>query len=384
MQLSALATILLYAYILYGLFWGGFGTWSGLSPAEKTRLLGIVNSVLLYTSIALGVLLLTVSVLHYEEESLGYALVAAAVCLYYGLPFMLEQSSYIKDWQTSNNQAALAIYRQFQLAGLILAVPGIILTVRDLILRMVDGSKRNREKMSGMQYGGAVKEEAPVGSAPIGMLARCWQMVYCRDAIRVRCPIYHARTKCWKERVGCMCEENVIRHAMDALINKEIISFDKKKDDEGDPLNIGGDAPKEKTETFPKPVVPISRSKVKIPYNTTISMAAKRERCRNCVIFNEHQRLKYQFLSPWVVLLVPGLAILKFEDISALLNRALHAVDAIMARLSPLPNAGNTGAFGSITSTSIIAEYIIIGCLVIIVTTMALRALEYAVFKMKI
>src|SRR5882757_1818330 len=149
------------------------------------------------------------------------------------------------------------------------------------MLRLFDGSRRKKEEFTAMEYGGNVREEEPPKGAPIGVFAKCWQMVYCRDAIRKRCPIYHARTKCWKERVGCMCEENVIRHALDAIISKELISTDepaKKTDDSGfitfEELATG--KPQEKTVELPKRVGPPPKPRdVKIPHNPNLPMRVK-------------------------------------------------------------------------------------------------------------
>ncbi len=451
MQLAAVFTIGLYAYILYGLFAGGVAQWNALGHDEHLRILANFQGAVTYLDIVLGILLITACILFYDEEAFGYTLIAGSVFFYFGVPFLFDQAmpGKIAEWTTNHNLAALAIMSQFRLAGIMLAVPGGILLVRDVILRLVDGSRRKREDFNAMQYGGAVKEEAPVGIVPIGMLAKCWQLPFCRDAIRRRCPIYHARSRCWKERVGCMCEENVIRHAMDAIINKEIISTDKPKEEapfapepagplqaappsglsvpasgaqkseaaasgpraQPDIIGFSIDMPadrrleeaapassapaaaatatataQERTEEFAPPAIAraVPPKHVKIPYNRTLSDTVKRERCRNCVIYNEHQRLKYQFLAPIVVLGVPALAYVKIETITGLLNHILQAMDQLMARLSPEANATNAGVMSSITSTSVIAEYLIIGCLVVIATTMVLRGLEYAVFKLKI
>lgn len=393
MQLAALATIILYAYLFYGLLLGDVGHWSALSAADKVRIAGNVEGAVFWLSVALGLLLLTMCILYYDEESFGYTLVGAAVFLYYGLPFLFNMlmSGQLEDWQKTKNVAALAIYNQLRLAGLMLGVPGVVLTVRDLILRLVDGSQRKRNEFSAMQYGGSVKEEAPVGIAPIGMLAKCWQLPFCRDAIRRRCPIYHARTRCWRERVGCMCEENVIRNAMDAVINKELITFDKALDGESaikgmdDPLAAKGDvATVEKTEEIQRPeyVPPVSPKHVKIPHNPNLSMKLKVERCRNCVIYNEHQRLKYQFFAPVFVLAVPAIAYFNIDKLLQGLDNLLHTIDRAMERLSPVANPHPIGISG-LTSTNDVAKFVIVGCMIVVVTSMALRLLEYCVFKLK-
>lgn len=415
MQLAGLAVVLLSGYILYGLFFGAVGQWASVPPADQPRIFQNIQGAITYLNIALGVLLLTLATLYYDEEALGYTLVALAIFSYYGVPFILEfaLSDQVATWTQSKNVAAAAILAQFKTAGIMLAVPGGILLLRDIFMRIVHGAQRRRDEFSTMQYGGAVQEEAPPRGAPIGVMAKCWQMSFCRDAIRRRCPIYHARTKCWKERVGCMCEENVIRHAMDAIINKEIIRFETKPHDapltepskpspadeiiafEGEFAKQQTTAvaespeetetPEEKTEELKRPevYVPPSRRDVKIPHNPHLSDYVKRERCRNCVIYNEHQRLKYQFMAPLFVLAIPGVVIWKIDLINGLLNSALARLDAIMSKISL--EAGGTGpVFTTITGTSVVAQYLVLGCLVVIVTTMALRALEWAIFKLKI
>ena len=397
MQIAVLAVAGLYVYLLYQLFSGTFAQWATVPEASRAHIVENVQGYVLYLNVAIGVLLVTLCILYYDEEIIGYALVAGAVFAYYGIPFLVDiaMPGTVADWQNSKNVGAIAILGQFRVAGLMMAIPGGILLIRDIFLRIVDGNRRNKEQFSAMEYGGAVKEQAAVvKSAPIGMFAKCWQLAYCRDAIRIRCPIFHHRTKCWRERVGCMCEENVIRHALDALINKEIISFEKPKvektEEEEDDLIAGipgireGQEPTQEiaASNIPKNM---DRKHVKIPHNPNISNWAKRERCRNCVIYNEHQRLKYQFISPLVVLGVPALAYWKWEVITGFLTKLLATLDNLMAKVSLEANATSSkGIISSITSTSMIAQIMVLICLIVILTTMALRALEWAIFKLKI
>ncbi|MGC8668220.1 MAG: hypothetical protein ACP5VE_08920 [Chthonomonadales bacterium] len=394
MQLAVVAVALLYAYILYGLLFGSVSQWTTLSPADQARIGGNVQAATLYLNIAIGILLLTASVLYYDEQPTGYLMVMGAVLFYLGLPYLIGQlmPEQIQEWARSRNTAALAILAQFKTAGWMMALPGAVLLIRDVALQIIEGGTRKREQFSAMQYGGSVKEEAPVPGALIGVLAKCWQLPYCREAIRKFCPIYLARRRCWRERVGCMCEERVIRHAMDVLINKEEIVRDTSKPKApGEDLVQGLDLtrpsgePNVQREAAPiPPPVRVRPSEVKIPHNPNLSMAAKKERCRNCVIYNEHQRLKYQALAPLVVAGVPALAYVNIGWIISTLHQLLHTVDELMARFSFAANPQDTGFAVSITSTSVVAEYLIIGCIVVILTTAALRWLEYFIFQLKI
>lgn len=394
MQLAAVGTILFYAYFIYGLFFGDVGHWATLSHDDRVRIATNIDSAVFYLNIVLGVFLVTVCILFYDEEPYGYALVAGSVALYYGLPFLLDfmAPNLVADWQKNGNRAALAIFNQLKMAALMMAIPGGILTVRDLFLRIIDGGSRRKEEFSAMQYGGSVREEEEnVGTPILGIFAKCWQLPYCRPAIRKGCPIYHARTRCWRQRVGCMCEENVIRHAMDALIGKELIKTDQP-DVNMESTGIAGltlekdrdETTQEKTTELPRRHSPPPHPRnVKIPHNPNIPMKFKVERCRNCVIYNEHQRMKYQFFAPLMVLLLPALTIWQFDVITNGLNRIIHTMDTFMSKLS-LAGDGGRAVGVSLLGVPMSVQYIIIGCLVVIGTTMVLRAMEYVLFKWKI
>lgn len=392
MQLSIVVSGLLIGYIVYGLLVGGGAQWTSLSPADQKRIAENIQGSLFYLNFSLGVLLISICTLYYDEEPTGYALVISSVLLYYGVPLLVDMAmpGQLAAWDRSYNVVALAVYNEFRLVGLVIAIPGAVLMIRDLALRVMDGSRREREKFTAMQYGGSVKEEEDVvGGAPVGLFAKCWQLPFCRAAIRTNCPIFIHKTRCWRERVGCMCEENVIRHAMDVVLHREEADPLVRKETNEDPLGAGLPEDEKAEELDPERTVripPRARAaaqgkKVRIPHNPNLPMAAKRERCRNCVIYNEHQRLKYQFFAPLFVLLVPGLTFLKINEVVATIGGLLHSVDSVMSRLSLDPGAKNLGLAASIPPG---AQYVIIGCLVIIATTMVLRSLEYTIFKLKI
>jgi hypothetical protein len=109
---------------------------------------------------------------------------------------------------------------------------------------------------------------------------------------------------------------------------------------------------------------------------------AKRERCRNCVIYNEHQRHKYQMTAPIVVLAVPAIAFWQVEALLEHLKTFLRTADRVMANLSFDPAVRNAG-LASATTSSDVANFVMIGCLVVLATTLVLRWLEYAIFDLK-
>jgi hypothetical protein len=394
---SAFVSVVLYIYLLQGLLVGSVDQWASIpQAAERMRILNAVEGGVLWLNISLGVLLVALCLLYYDEEILGYSLLVVAIFMYVGVPLLLESiyGDLVTRWSQTNNIAALKIHGQFQVAGIMAAIPGVLLTVRDLLWRMAEGSSRKRAQFRNLQYGAEVTAELPVGRALIPALAKCWQLPFCRDFIRVRCPIYHARTRCWRERVGCMCEEKVIRHAMDAMMREaaatkpeEPIDFAAPAPDERR-IDLTGAPVATKKPRSLRPVVAepkhIPRRQVKIPHNPNLSMAAKKERCRNCVIYNEHQRLKYQILAPLVVVAIPLAAIWYREEVARWLHALLEKVDSTLLRLSLHPGARSLDLADTLSPSNTVIGYIVAACLVVVLTTMALRALEYLVFRLKI
>jgi hypothetical protein len=409
MQLAAVATIVIGAYLVYALLFSDVSRWSTIDANARKHIEGVVSSAILYFNLSFTLLLISSLVLFYDEEAMGYTLLVAAVALGYGVPLLVDMSmgTQLAEWARKPiNTPALAIFNEVRMIGMVLAVPGGILALRDIVMRLYDGMHRKRDKFAEMEYGGAVKEEAPPNKPIVGMFAKCWQLPFCRDAIRKNCPIYLNKTRCWRQRVGCMCEENVIRHSMDAIIHREenlSLNLNKPDEDAGSKepeiaglVLEGGvikhekpapSASEAKTQELPERKVvtpPPSKAKnLRIPHNPHLPMAAKVERCRNCVIYNEHQRMKYQFLAPFVVLGMPGLAIWQVDNVMKLLGNLLTGADKVMRNLSLDQNAKNIGVSQALNSSNQFAQYLIIGCMVVIVTTAALRLLEYVTFKLK-
>jgi hypothetical protein len=387
LQLAIVALVALGGYLIYGLMSGGVGNWSSMDAAAQARIAANIQGTIFYFNIALIVLLVTSVILYYDEESLGYVLVVLALMLYFGVPFLVDSqmAGSVQNWEATRNVPMLALYGEARIAALILILPGVGLAVYDIVRRILEGGRGDRVDLTAMQYGGGTKEIAPAGEALIGAMAACWQLPFCRESLRVRCPIYHLKRKCWREGVGCMCEEMTIRQSLAHI-------FDKAPKTGNLDFATGLEtAPEPMTEsavpTGPRPdlirIPEIKKEQVRIPRNPSMPSQAKRERCRNCIIYNEHQRQKYQLLAPLVVLGVPALAFWQFGTLLDHLKAFLQTADRVMANLSFDPNVRNVG-LASATASSDVANVIMIACLVIIATTMVLRWLEYAIFTLKV
>lgn len=293
----------------------------------------------------------------------------------FGLQFLMDFLFTSEKSRLMSGRVSEATLGQIHLAALIIGAPGILLVLRSLVVRIFSG---RQEDLTAVTYGKDAKQEQDQPAALVGAFAKCWQLPFCRENLRKKCPIFHAKTKCWKERVGCMCEENVIRLAMGGEEEQKPVDMTK----EAGFVPIGdliAKSDKEERKAIPTRVGPRG---VRIPTNPHLSEAQKKMRCHNCIIFNEHQRQKYQFLSPLVTLLVPLLVFWQFETLRGLLGAALHTLDRVLGRLA-FSGGGASDLTRNVTG-SLPVEVILIVCITLVLMTWALRFLEYCLFRLRV
>jgi len=375
-QISLIPTLLLFLYLLYGLISGQMADVAG-KPTESAHALELVRQLSLYLNISLVVTLLSAILLYYDEDAFGVILLLVAAFLAYGLQLAIDLIFSSDATRLVNNTAAQELLREVHLTAMMVGAPGILMILRTMFSRFM--TARKGEDLANLTYGqNAVKEQVP--KALIGALAHCWQLPFCREGVRKGCPIYHARTKCWKERVGCMCEESII-----------LLSMGGKEQSKGQDMTAGvgsgfvpiGDlltkSAEEKKANIPTRAGPRG---VRIPTNPHITDQQKRQRCQNCVIYNEHQRQKYQILSPPFTLIVPVLVFFQFDNLLHLMRNLLDAIDRLIGHLN-FNNQGSADIAKGI-SGNVPIETILIICFTLVAMTWAQRFLEYCTFKLKI
>lgn len=214
--------------------------------------------------------------------------------------------------------------------------------------RMQQGAKADQ-----LKFGKGVKEERDRRNQFLG---KCWQLPYCRKFVRERCPIYHARRTCWKERVGCMCEESVIRNAMEGkLIPSDLVAASKY-----------------------------------IPYNNKLTPNQKAERCKQCIIYNEHQKHKYQLFIPIALMAVLAGAVLLWGPLGDMIKTALLQANNIINKIT-FTEPGKESVQEKLTDESVTGvggvipyHQIIVVVLAFVAAAYAIKLVEYLIFKLKL
>lgn len=343
-------------YLLWGLFSGQLAGVDSLSKLDHERIVGIVSLASQTMAIGLGIGTLCLTALSWSEESLGYLILAGAAALGIGVPFLHTSMG-----GQSGSVASATAVASFVTASIAPGVIGAGLIAWDVARRFMGATKdRPVEKME-MAFGATAEAEAR--PMRLSLMAKCWEGPYCRELIRPHCPIFIARKACWREKRGCMCEEEIVNEAVSKSSGALL-----------------GMAPSPEFN-YANPATPASRfSQSVAPRRVELTMAQKRERCRNCIIYNEHEREKYKLLLPVVIL--GGIALVAaFSPILRdMIVWGFSILEKAVATVS-LQGGGSGIQFGHPTEAIQWAFIVAIGLMFI---SKLVQALEWMCFEVKI
>lgn len=317
---------------------------SGQETVEAAKqaksMLGTFGQVMLIGSIASAA---GACMLYWSEEVLAPLLLGIGASLYFS-PMFLPQI-FSANAVMDIDIPGLALQR-LQSGGLVFGLIGLGALAFDIQDRIRNRIKYG-SKADTIKFGKGMKEEDDV---QLQFLGKCWQMAYCRKFVRERCPIYHAKRTCWKERVGCMCEEKVIANAL-----------------------TGG--------AIPKDMVAAAKY---IPYNTTLPPEAKAERCRQCVIYNERQRQKYKVAMPVTAITVLASYALLREPIKEAVSGLARTTDRFLGNATVAREGAEGVLIRANDSGFLVMQEVLAAGIMVMILAYCFKVVEFAIFKLKI
>ncbi|MEI7984290.1 MAG: hypothetical protein WCI55_01580 [Armatimonadota bacterium] len=267
-----------------------------------------------------------------EEIMVGVNLMSALILFFSSLILPLVMTF------TAGNPGVVAGYAALDMAGKVYLGFALTILVVDIALRVKTRSEQGAKKDS-LKYGKGITEESDRKNVFMG---KCWQLPYCRKFVREKCPIYHAQRTCWRELVGCMCEESVIRAAMDNKpVSKESL--------------LSGAA---------------------IPRNTKLTDGQKRERCKTCVIYNEHQKHKYKLAMPLIVIGYVFFYILFKGPLANGINNFINQTNDTINKVT-------VGGIKGGPTADFFTQFLV-GAVVVVMLAYTIKVVEYAIFKLKL
>ena len=359
----------LLVYVGYGLFanvWTN-PTYHGLDHASRERHLNNIGMVITAMRISSIIAIISMSICSFRDEGIGYVLSGAAAILYLGIPYATVEIFAAQSVGPSD--ATNLAVQGLQSLWWIYGGPGVLFVLIDMGRRFQAASENAAIQKANLKYGSNINKVTTKGQKFLG---RCWELPYCREHVRAKCPIFlRRRGPCWWYKEGCMCEERIVLQAVIAQDWKEQAAAATQKIGlTGAPAG-GGIAPLENrlglSANAPKQI---------------LSPSAKRDRCRKCIIYNEHQRQKYKLWVAVALVAIPTLLILFKDVLQAAATFILTKADIVTKQFQLTPGQPDDsmlrGANGEIL------QNILIFCLGLVIVSQVLKLVEYMVLKLKL
>jgi hypothetical protein len=341
------AFVLVSVYLLYGILTGRIGGAAALPAADRAR----VISNILFSCKALGisgiVLIISTAIRFYNDEITGYCFLIVGALLEWGTPMLIGSSLY----RVSLEAAKLPIFivSQFKTVGIIALATAVPFVVYDFWLKM-RGIRRALPKTAVV-----IGKEDDLPRSRLYIF--CWQMPYCRNYLRKFCKAHEQKKSCWRIKSGCYCDEGMILRVMKESKTVKIPGFDQRFSE----VAGGGGA-------------------------RDLTAAQKRQRCRQCFLYQEHQKQKYRMLSPLAFPITGIIMWLYFKPAQMFLSKALEITDQLAGRISYGSGSEQVIAnqWANAHSTSETVLWLFLACIGLVLVTYILRGLEYCIFDLQV
>ncbi len=358
LKFGGIGCSLLLLYLFWGL-WSGAWSHEGIVQLNAAgRLQQLSNAIFVFKllDIAAFVTVVALLVCCARAEGTGYWLLGMAAVSYFGVAFVTNLICYSRH-QTSS-QISVLLLKDFETLAWLFAVPGVVWTTIDLAKRFGEAAELAAIQRANVKYGATATRQTKVGQGASRQrqlfLGRCWEGPFCRDNIRVKCPIYlQKRGPCWWYKKGCMCEESIVLQVMITADWREKSAEARRS------LEAGGAYKK-------------------------LSPEAKRERCRNCIIYNEHQRQKHKGLTIAAIIALPALFVLNFATVQWLVGHFLASLDALTRRFSYTSDSTGITALHNNNDAYGIIVWVFVLAFGVVLLSQVMKLIEYCCFKLKI
>lgn len=347
--ISAVVIALSAGYLLFGIFTGQLAGYDGLAPSDRVRIQS--NLGLAGTALQGGLIVgsLCAAICFFGAETTGWLLLLLAATFGFGVPFAF--ANFGSGTLNAGLKTALTVFPKAAIAP---AAVGAFLVFKDLYLKTVSAVREKVFDAKDMEFGTeAVKENRPVR---LSVLAKCWEGPYCREFIRTHCPIFQQRKACWRERRGCYCDEDIVSNAAQKVKGVMLEMAPGSESNFASPTNQQ----------------PVRKAQ--------LSDWQKAERCRNCIIYNEHQREKYRIFMPLTILGTLAAAVAFSQPAYFLIKQLVGRLDGLVHRISFAPG-------GQVRPPMEMADWAvwsIVVSLVVMLLSKALQTLEWLVFVKKV
>jgi len=260
---SLLAMGLATVYILYGIFSGQ------LTASASPRI--VANLQLVGQVLAVSAGLSTICLIIITFDEIAWSVLAGIFGLGYlvGIPFLISGNI-----RSATSPAAEQIAIWGTLAGTIIVAMVGLRILAEVYHQLAHGELRLKPAQPKADEKAKPSEEAKLKT--IYPWTPCWQMPFCHQAIREICPAFKSHTTCWRYGRGCNCDPGLVEKLIrTGGVGASTDSEQRQRQQEYMRSDLRADAPVERERTLS---------------------------CKECPIYLEHQRAKFRFVNPILVI----------------------------------------------------------------------------------
>lgn len=350
LQVGGIAFGLVSAYLLWGIIAGSLSKAGFLSGQDLQRVLQNIQIACKILTISGVVIVISGCIRFYLDDVMGYILLLVGAGLRWGMPVLVGSS--LNDVAIAATTLPAYVAAQYSFVGTVALVTAAPFLLIDFYRKLSEAKRRAARGPIVFTPGQTEEEDVPKGK----MCVFCWQMPYCRNYLRMYCQAYERRRSCWRIKSGCYCDEQMILRMMKRSNTSHVAGSDQRY------AWIAGD---EKGKQ--------------------LTGAQKRQRCRECAIYLDHQRQKYQVLGP---LAFPASLLIMYmylKPAKAVMHQALQLTDKFAARLSynSVPQGMQANQWASSPVASNTVEWLFLMCLGLVLVTYIIRGIEYFIFDLQ-
>ena len=351
--LLGVAVVLSLSYFLWVVLRGDLGSRSGRAPEIEVIVNGVnTGSTALF--ICLWLLVIVALVRHYKNETIAYLVALGGLACWLGMPVLIGKYS-PPDAYPDLQKTASQLIASFNSTGVALFVIGVLRAILGRIVLMT------YQPSTATRLPGMLGPEVEIRGARHSIMRKCWELHFCRGSVRTSCPRYIEGIACWRQRSGCYCDHNLAGRLMASVGGNSSIKMQVAEELESQ---------QRRAQELQKRLARQQRSK-----------EVARKLCRECPIYNEHQKFKYRALS-WlaypatavVVALAIGLIRSAYEWSDSQAAGFVKQFNFIPQHLRDSPIQ---------VASWLNAENFFIVIIAVIVLAVVLQLIDMAVFKLK-
>jgi hypothetical protein len=244
-------------YLGWLLIVGRFSPPAYPTGAERAALQHLLDNAGLAFALGLWAMLFLIIIRWPAAEIFGWVVLAVGTMLYLGIAAILMKLAPNIDLNGIESPGrALFILLRTHSSGLICL--GALRLILGEILRIAS-----------IQHGAVIVR----GEQAHTFRRQCWELTFCQRALREHCPRFLSRVSCWKVKRGCFCNDEIAN----ALLKMNKIL---------------------KKQNQPKaPVKPPKSRKKSPPIKIGTLSLLEQPTCIKCLLYLEHQRLKYKMVA---------------------------------------------------------------------------------------